>query len=82
MPGVIEVVINGTTVFCEFDHADIVIQAGPETFAEGKKADFFYAKQQGGDSKKKNPAKAKLIVPYGTRRYRGQAKLKIRVLMA
>ena len=56
MPGVIEV-INGTTVFCEFDHADIVIQAGPETFAEGKKADFFYAKQQGGDSKKKNPTR-------------------------
>ena len=28
-PGVIEVVINGTTVFCEYDHADIVVQAGP-----------------------------------------------------
>ena len=27
-PGVIEVVINGTTVFCEYDHVDIVVQAG------------------------------------------------------
>jgi len=71
-PGVIEVVINGTTVFCEYDHADIVVQAGPETFAAGKRADFFYAKCQNSNAKKKNPARAKLIVPYGTRRYRGQ----------
>ena len=43
-----------------------------ETFAEGKRADFFYAKCQNSDAKKKNPARAKLIVPYGARRYRGQ----------
>ena len=31
-PGVIEVVINGTTVFCEYDNSDIVVQAGPGKF--------------------------------------------------